>query len=183
MGGGEGTGGVGRGGRVTFSSSKRLLGKPHTYLHAMLHHFHACCGGTEPERQWYKLTAQGGSVVSVAHVKNSSKDCTTSSASSLGSRPVILPTLGRAGVITCGRMCVCQEEEKILSASLFSEFRESCLKLSYPLAADHLTTVSLSLSPLSRSPKTSSISSGTSYESSWMGRGTFAGSVRIHAFK
>ena len=30
----------------------------------------------------------------VAHVKNSSKDCTTSSASSWGSRPVTLPTLG-----------------------------------------------------------------------------------------
>ena len=109
MGGGEGTGGGeqeewggGEGGRVTFSSSKRLLSKPHTYLHAMLHHSHACCGGTEPERQWYKITAQGGSVVSVAHVKNSSKDCTTSSASSLGSRPVILPTLGREGVIPCG---------------------------------------------------------------------------------
>ena len=36
----------------------------------------------------------------------------------------------------------------------------------HPLAADHLTTVSLSLSPLNRSPNTSSMSSGTSYESS-----------------
>ena len=36
----------------------------------------------------------------------------------------------------------------------------------HPLAADHLTTVSLSLSPLNRRPNTSSMSSGTSYESS-----------------